>query len=213
MSLSKWPPDGQFGFFGIWTLQVAWFPDLNSSLLWNFNFICMLFVAMGQSQLIFRDVTMQMTILAVFGAVNRDHQQYPLSLVVSSGNADLALKLGRNGLATHIMNWNMIFLYSNVTCFHDIASGLIYFSYCDYPQFSIVWKQQLYPVQRFSDCSLKFNDAHIHQCTVSSFHQVLPVARLCGFLGIWPLGNRLLSVMFIKVEICFVTKMYLEMFD
>ena len=37
MSLTKWPPGGHIGFFSVWTLQVAWFPELTSRLLWNFN--------------------------------------------------------------------------------------------------------------------------------------------------------------------------------
>ena len=35
------------GFFGIWTLKVAWFPECNSSLIWNFNFKFQLNIVYG----------------------------------------------------------------------------------------------------------------------------------------------------------------------
>ena len=47
MPLSKWPSGGLIGFFGIWTVQVACFPERYSSLLWNFNFKFHMHIVIG----------------------------------------------------------------------------------------------------------------------------------------------------------------------
>ena len=49
-SFSKLPPGGHIGFFGFWTLYVAWFPECKSSLLWDFNFKLHMHVDGGHRQ-------------------------------------------------------------------------------------------------------------------------------------------------------------------
>ena len=59
------------------------------------------------------------------------------------------LKMGYKStkLAMCMDNGNMMVLwYSYVICFHHIVLEVIYFWYCDFPKFSLVWNPVLYHV-------------------------------------------------------------------